>query len=539
MGRTPDGRVGPARGGRGPSEGVVPTVVDDAAAGCGALAAESSSLDVVPSLPESATPSGSAPVPSGEGQIRSGRLAGKSLRLAIALLAAPVFLDQLLSATVGLADKVLTGGLPEGATAALDGVGAGSYVGWFLGIALSSVGIGSLAIIARAMGRGETREAALGLGQALLAAVVWGLVIAGFLLVGAPGLAKVAGLAPEAAAACVSYVRSIALGVPFMAVLLVGMMSLHGAGEAIRPFFIMLVVNVVNVIASWLLSGAHFGWFGLDLDSPGRLGVAGIGLGTAIAHTVGALLLVALLLRGVKDLRLEGWALRPRVPMLARIVRVGLPAFLDGAGVWIGNIVVIAIVGKIAAAEGAAAGGPPLVGLLGAHIIAIQWEAFSFLPGFAMGTAAATLVGQYLGAGNARMATRSVWACAAVAALFMSAAALAFLFAGDFLTRQISRDPLHLELVPQLLFIAGCIQPAFAIAMVLREAIRGAGDTRWAMAINWGSTFLVRVPLSYVVGYTMGHGLVGVWVVLCGEIVVRAFLLLARFLHGGWRRVTV
>lgn len=75
--------------------------------------------------------------------------------------------------------------------------------------------------------------------------------------------------------------------------------------------------------------------------------------------------------------------------------------------------------------------------------------------------------------------------------------------------------------------------------MVLREAIRGAGDTRWAMAINWGSTFLVRVPLAYVVGYVMGHGLVGVWVVLCGEIVVRSLLLLGRFLHGGWKRVMV
>lgn len=472
-------------------------------------------------------------------QIRSGKLAGRSLASAILILAAPVFLDQLLSATVGLADKVLTGALPNGSTAALDGVGAGSYVGWFLGIAISSVGIGSLAIIARSLGRGDVREAALGLGQAMLAAVVWGISLGILLFAGAPWLASVAGLSADATVACVSYVRSIALGVPGLAVLLVGIMSLHGAGEAVRPFFVMLAVNLINIVVSWFLSGARFTWFGLDLQSPGHFGVAGIGLGTAIAQILGALLIVSLMLRGVKDLRLERWALRPRIPMLQRILRVGLPAFIDGLGMWLGNIVVIGIVGKIAAAEGAARGEPPVVGLLGAHIIAIQWEAFSFLPGFAMGTAAAALVGQYLGAGNVRMATRSVWACTGIAAVFMTVAGTAFLFAGEFLTRQISRDPLHLELVPQLLFIAGFVQANFALAMVLREAMRGAGDTRWAMAINWFSTFALRVPFCYLIGYVFDHGLVGVWLVLCGEIVARSLLLLARFLHGGWKRIEV
>ena len=178
-------------------------------------------------------------------------------------------------------------------------------------------------------------------------------------------------------------------------------------------------------------------------------------------------------------------------------------------------------------------------GLIGAHIIGVQWEALSFLPGFAMGTAAAALVGQFLGAGNPRMATKAALSCFHIAAFFMASAGVVFFFAGEFLTRQISRDPLHLELVPQLLRICAVIQVNFGLAMVLREALRGAGDTRWAMWINWFSTFALRVPFVYIVGYEMGHGLVGVWYVLCAEIVARSLLYLARFLHGGWKRVEV
>src|SRR5690606_31670 len=234
-----------------------------------------------------------------------------------------------------------------------------------------------------------------------------------------------------------------------------------------------------------------------------------IGLGTAIGHAVGAVAILVILARGVKDLRLHRSALFPESAMMKRTFRVGMPALLDGMGKWAGNVVVLAIVGRIAL-DGVTTGGlanaaeTARSGLIGAHIIGVQWEALSFLPGFAMGTAAAALVGQFLGAGNPRMATKAALSCFYIAAFFMASAGVVFFFAGEFLTRQISRDPLHLEIVPQLLRICAVIQVNFGLAMVLREALRGAGDTRWAMWINWFSTFVLRVPFVYIVGYEMG-----------------------------------
>ncbi|HEB60197.1 MAG TPA: MATE family efflux transporter [Phycisphaeraceae bacterium] len=477
-----------------------------------------------------------------DGQIRAGKLAGKTLTAAILIVAAPVFLEQMLAAVVGLADKMLTGGLPTGATPALDGVSVGAYVGWFMGIAVSSVGIGAQAIIARALGRGDREEAARGLGQAAIFSLAWGVLLGFVLYFGAPYLARVAGLSHDAQTACIQYVRTIAFGAPFSAFTFIGIMALHGAGETTRPFYVMIVVNIVNIIASWYLSGSIVSLGGDAFVSPGSMGVIGIAAGTAIARVVGSLLILGLMIRGVKDLRLHTWATFPlNFRMLWRIIRIGIPSFLEGGGMWLGNIFIIGIVGMIAKqqAEAQHLATGTVEGLMGAHIIAVQWESFSFLPGFAIGTAAATLAGQYLGAGNARQATRALLACTAIAMVFMGLTGGAMIGYGEPLTRLISKDPLHLQLVPKLLLICGVVQVNFAIAMVLRTGMRGAGDTKWAMIITWFSTYGIRLPAAYIIGYVLGHGLTGVWLALCGELVIRSLLFLARFLQGGWKRIAV
>ena len=472
-----------------------------------------------------------------DGQIRSGKLAGKSLTQAIIILATPVFFEHLLGALVGLVDIMLTGGLGEISTPALDAVSIGSYVAWFMGIAVSSLGIGSQALIARALGRGDTREAAHGLGQAAGFSVAWGILIGLVLIAAAPLLATIGGLSDEARRYCIQYVRTHALGVPFASFMFIGIMSLHGAGEMVRPFYVMIVVNIVNMTASWYFSGAEIRLGDFVFASPGRLGVVGIATGTVFANVSGALLILILMLRGVKDLRLHAWALPIRPDLLWRIIRIGVPSFGEGIGMWIGNLLVIGIVGLIARAE--AVEGMTREGLMGAHIITVQWEAFSFLPGFAMGIAAATLVGQYLGAANPRMARRGMIVCTAIAMAFMTLAGAALCIWGGPLTRLISDDPRHLELTPKLLCICGVIQANFALAMVLRTGMRGAGDTRWTMIITWSSTYLIRLPAAYVIGYQLDYGLVGVWIALSGEIVIRSLMFLARFLHGGWKHVRV
>lgn len=468
---------------------------------------------------------------------------------AILLLALPVMFQQLLQAFVGMTDKMLAGHLDESVSvAALDSVGIGSFVIWFIGVAMSGLGIGGQVIIARAMGAGDRAIAKHALGQAMGVSFGWGAFV-GLLLYGlAPSLAALTGLTSEAATFLVDYLNVLALSLPLAGVMLVGAMCLHGAGETRKPALIAIFVNVVNTGLSWALSGAD-----IDVGAlPGQLaregtmimnpfsfdmGVVGIAAGTAAGYAIGALMTWHALVRGVPDLALSRSELRPRSEMVRRLLRIGVPSFAEGIAMWAVNIFVLYFIGKIAA-ESADFDGVR-GGLQGAHIIGIQWEAFSFLPGYAIGTAAATLAGQYLGAGDPASAKRAILTCAAFGSVVMGVLGVVFMNFGEVLTRVISSEPMHLELVPKLLFICGVVQIPFAISMVMRQSLRGAGDTRWVFVITFFSSYGVRLPATYVFGIMMGLGMEGIWYGLCGEVFIRAALYSARFFHGGWQRVRV
>ncbi len=483
-------------------------------------------------------PAPPGPVP--DGRIRSGKLAGRSMTSAIWVLAWPVLVQQMLQAFVGMSDKLFAGRLDPGErVAALDAIGIGSYIGWFIGIAMSGLGIGGQAIIARAMGAGDESLAHRALGQAIGLSAIWGLLVAVVLWFVAAPLGRATGLDAAALEGLVTYLRVLSISMPAAGLMLVGAQCLHGAGETTWPAAIAVIVNLVNVTSSWLLSGVDVAiriggreWvlrdpLGLDL------GIAGIAGGTSLGYAVGAACTLAVLLRGVRDLRLRRSAVRIERPMLARIVRIGVPNFAEGISMWAVNLFVLVFIGMVAREQ---AGGR---GLQGAHIIAVQWEAFSFLPGFAIGTAAAALAGQYLGAGRPDLARRAILACTGIAVVVMGLLGLVFVFGGELLTRIISSEPIHLETVPRLLVIAGATQVFFAVTMVVRQGLRGVGDTTWCLILTSVSSYGVRLPATYLFGVTLGLGLEGIWIGLCGEFIVRAALFSARFLHGGWTRVRV
>lgn len=474
------------------------------------------------------------------GRIRSGKLAGKSMWAAIWILAMPVFLQQTMQACVGLVDKIIAGRLPENIVVpALDGISIGAYISWFIGIAMTGLGVGGQVLIARAMGSGDVAMGHRALGQSMTLSIAWGALVGIVLWFMVGPLATLTKLTPEATLYCTQFVRTIALAMPFTGIMFVGSMCLYGAGETTMPSLIAIGVNIVNIFGSWIFSGIDFNVGGHLVENPFSfdLYVIGIALGYAISQLFGAAATLWVLSRGVKDLKLEGRELPLDRVMFGRILRIGVPSFAEGIAMWLVNLFVMQFIGQIAVRE--AGNGHGEGGLQGAHLITVQWEALSFLPGFAIGTAAGALAGQYLGAGNARMAQRAILACTAISAMFMSLLGVIFMTQGEFLTRIISDHPVHLEHVPRLLFICGTVQVFFAITIVIRQGLRGAGDARWVLAITTFSTYFVRLPAAYVLGVALGYGLEGIWIALCGELVIRAMLFSARFLQGGWQRIRV
>ena len=448
----------------------------------------------------------------------AGRLAGLSLPRQVYVLAIWPLLEQLLNSLVGFVDMSLAGRL---SVTAADAVAVTGYIGWLMGLLLMALGVGSTALIARAVGARHKRVASAGVGQSMLMAVAWGVAIGVMLFVGAAPVGRFFQLEADTLAAATVYIRILAFAVPLAAVLFVGAACLRGAGDTRSPFFAMLIVNIVNVIASVTLV------FG---PAPiGGWGVAGIAMGTTIAWAVGAARIAQVLLSGRGGVRLHLHRLRPHWHTMRRIIRVGVPSLIESLGMWIGNALVLRIVGGLGAS-----------GVLGAHIIGIRIEALGFLPAVAVGTAAATLVGQYLGAGRPDRAKQAGYLCWAVGGGWMAVMGVVFVLFPEPLARLLAPDePTLYEAAAPLLMIAGPVQIFFGTYMVLSHVLRGAGDTTTAMALTYGCTFLIRLPAVWVLAVPMEMGLVGVWLALCGELVIRGGVFAARFLHGGWMRVKV
>ncbi|MFM9994544.1 MAG: MATE family efflux transporter [Phycisphaerales bacterium] len=491
-----------------------------------------------------------------DGRLKSGRLAGLTMNRAIWVLAWPVLVDSLLNTLVGLTDTVLAAGISEPAA---DAIGMAAYCLWFLGLVIMALDVGATALISRSVGAGRLAVANAAVGQTMLLALAAGVGLGGVLFLTSGALGGLLFDDPGSIDAFRRYMGIMAFDVPFMALLYAGIACVRGAGSTFLPMRVMIVVNLVNMGASWSLAGVDFKTtvvaggqtvtrtilhnpFGFDL------GVTGIAIGTMLGHAVGAVLILGVLARGLAGVRLLRRRLRPHMHTMRRMLRIGFPNFLETLGMWAGNFLVVLIVSWVGA------------GMVGAHTVAIRIEAFSFQPGFAIAIAAATLAGQYLGAGSPRMARRAILACTLVAGAVMGMIGVVFMLFPHTLVGMLSSQPTHLAVTPELLFITGLVQIPFGIGIVLRQAMRGAGDVKVVMYVTWICTYVLRLPLAYILSGAdiprpawlgggpgavfenpspWDWGLRGLWIGLCIEIVIRGVLFVARFAHGGWARQRV
>lgn len=482
-----------------------------------------------------------------DGRFKSGRLAGLTLGPALWILSWPIITESFLNSLVGLVDTMLAAGLPDG-EAATDAIGGASYIMWFIGLVIMALGIGATALVSRSVGKSRMAVAGTVVGQTATLALIAGVVVGAFVFMAAPLVVDVLQMPPEVAEYFRDYMRIIAVGVPF-ATMLFGMIACaRGAGDSISPLTAMIVRNIVNIAVSWCASGANI--FGNAPPVSLDMGVTGIALGTVAGDIAGMMVILYQARSGRWGVRLRLKRMRLHWITVRRIVRLGVPNFFETLGMWLGNFLVVAFVGSLALQSGTA-------GYLGAHIIAIRIEAFSFLAGFAMGNAAATLAGQYLGARRPDLAKRAVLIAAGVAIAIMACFGAAFILLPRTITSLLSDQPAHLELVPPLLIICGCVQIPFALAIVLRSAMRGAGDAKAVMLITWITTYAVRIPLAYFISgvdLTLPEFLGGVtivnpvpwegsltllWVGICGELVIRGIAFTAYFAKGRWLTVKV
>jgi putative MATE family efflux protein len=406
------------------------------------------------------------------------------------------------------------------------------YLSWFITSYSILVSVGSAALVARMVGAGDWKAAIHVTNQSIVLAAIFGIAgsIAG--LIGVDYLVRVLQLQGDAARFAAAYLRPLFWFLTLEIIEAAGIACLVGAGDTRTGFWILGGVAVLNLPMAWCLFHG--------IGSFGGYGFEGIALGTAISEALGGLAAVCVLTRGRAGLHLRLSLMVPDLHWIRRLLRISVPAGMDSLSLVLGQFWFLSIVnglGDVAA---------------GAHGIAIRWEALGYLSGAAFGTAAMTLVGQNLGAGNPRRAARSGWTAWLMGAGVMTTMGAIFYTLAPLMFKLFCPGPdqesIVLAGVPVLRLVAFAMPP-LACCIVFTYALRGAGDTRVPMLITWLGFLGLRIPLAYlltdgvqlpfvhIAGF--GLGLIGAWIAMFVDIVARGACFVLRFTTGGWQRVEV
>ena len=300
-------------------------------------------------------------------------------------------------------------------------------------------------------------------------------------------------------------------GAPFIFAVLAMTSWFQGRGDTKTPMIATVVGNGVNIVLDPILI------FGVGFVP--SFGIQGAAMSTIVGFVAGGLYLA---MRIRHDLGDTPW--RPQRHRITEIWQVGYPVGIRNlleVGSWVCFAVMLAAVGDEH---------------LAAHVIVIRIMSVSFLPGVAIGEAASVLTGHAVGAHRPVLAyqawTIAMWLSVAI----MSLCALVFWFAPGPLLAVFNPEPNVVAVCVDLLVIAAAFQVIDAVAIVSLCVLNGAGDTRFTMWIGIVGTWLVKLPLGFLLAIPFGMGAVGAWVGLTGEIVVVAVLATIRFRTGGWNK---
>ena len=431
-------------------------------------------------------------------------------------LAWPVIFTFSIDSLVGLCDTLMVGRLGPTAVAA---VGVGTQILSAVDATLFAVGTGALAIVARQVGAGETADAGETLVQSVLAAIALSALTVLPVVVWAPELIAAFRVEPAVVEAATPFLRLLMLGVPAGAVLFVLMSSLRGAGDTRTPLAIGAVVGVLNVVGAY---GLIFGRLGLP-----RLGVPGAAIATVLAFLGGAVVGIGLLRRGGLVLKMGSSPLRVRPRIVGRVLRIGYPAALEHLLMQLGFFVYIVFASRYGTAA------------VAAYFIGVRILALSFLPGFGFAAAAATMVGQNLGARRPGAAERSGWAAVALAMSLMTAAGVVIFASARPIARLFVDDPEVVADTVSFIRVLAAAQPLMAIDFTLGGALRGAGDTRFPLWTVLLGFYVCRLGVASLVTFVLHLGLVWLWLALIGDYVARSALKAVRFRSGTWKTVRI
>ena len=435
---------------------------------------------------------------------------------AIILLAVPMVLEMCMESLFGVVDMFWVAHLGADAIAT---VGLTETILTLLFVIALGLSVGASALVARRTGEKDHA----GAGATAIQAILIGLAVSamtavlGYIL--APDVLRIMGASETVVATGSSYARTMLGGSATIFLIFLLNAVFRGAGDAAIAMRVLWLANLVNILLNPCLI------FGLG-PFP-RLGVTGSAVGTTIGRGVGVLFQLWVLTSGRGRISVNLRDVRVDLALMARLIRLSLNAmfqYLVQMASWIGMVRIVSTFGSAAVA---------------ANTLAIKVILFVLLPSWGMSNAAATLVGQNLGAGKPDRAEASVWRTGIYNMAFLGTFGLIFsVFAGS-IVPWFTNDPQVLPIAIQALRLFSYGNIAYAWGMVLTAAFNGAGDTVTPTILNLVCFWICQLPLAWFLSNRAGFGPSGVFSAVVVSDTLLALLAIVWFRKGSWKRTVV
>ncbi len=439
-----------------------------------------------------------------------------SLNRSILLLAIPMVLEMVLESLFAVvdvfwvsrlgADAIATVGLTESILTLVFAIGMG-------------LGIATTAMVARRIGEKDPDEAAISAVQAIFLGLLTSAILGAIFFVLAPRLLGLMGASPAIIASGTSYMRIALGGSGVVLMLFLNNAIFRGAGDAAIAMRLLWVSNILNLILDPCLI------FGIGFFP--HLGVTGAALATFTGRSIAVLYQFYRLGKGTERLRILGRHMHLQAAVLWRLIRTslaGIVQFLIGQASWLGLVRIVSLFGA-----------PALAG----YTIGIRIVIFAILPAWGLSNAAATLVGQNLGAGHPERARAAVWRTGLWNVLFLGSVGLVFIAFAPWIIGLFTHDPAVVPTAVNCLRIFSCGNIAYAYGMVLLQAFNGAGDTLTPTYVNLFGFWIVEIPLAWYLAMHTSLHTNGVFasVVVAQSVIVLISIVLFR--RGRWAKQTI
>lgn len=439
-----------------------------------------------------------------------------SIKRAILLLSIPMVLEMAMESVFAVVDIFFVSKLGAGAVATVGITESVITIVYAIAIGLA---MGTTALVSRRIGEKKPEEAALSTVQAMIVGIGVSIPISFIGLFFAPDLLLLMGAESAIVESHSSYTQIMIGGNLVIMLLFVVNAVFRGAGDAVVSMRVLWLANGINIILDPLLI------FGIGFFP--ELGVKGAALATVTGRGAGVLYQLYLLLGSGSRIRITKEHLVFHWSIMKRLIRVslgGIGQFIIATSSWIGLVRILAEFGSITVAG---------------YTIAIRIFVFSILPSWGMSNAAATLVGQNLGANKPDRAEKSVWTAAFVNMFFLIIVGITFYTTADFLIGLFTTDPEIIQIGADCLRIISYGYVAYAYGMVVIQAFNGAGDTFTPTLINFICFWMVEIPLAYFLAMHLELESRGVFYSIVISETILGIIGLILFKTGRWKKTKV